>query len=62
MPLAIAMSEAHSNRFADDCGSKDILIGKLEAKLKEQDAQWEKDVAALSVQVSAKLAGGGLVE
>ena len=52
MKDSLAMSELHSNRFADDCGAKDTLIGKLEAKLKEQDAQWEKDVAALSVQVS----------
>jgi chromosome segregation ATPase len=50
----LALSEAHSNHFACDSQTKDSLIHKLEVKLKDQDKQWEDDVAALTSQLATE--------
>ena len=47
----LSVSEAHFKGFAEDGKSKDGLIQRLQDKLKEQDSQWEKDIAALSQQL-----------
>ena len=48
----IVQHEAHSIHFAEACSGKDSLVEKLESKLKEQDAQWEKDIQSLSAQMA----------
>jgi len=50
----LRMSEAHAEQFAKDCSAKDSLIQNLEHKLRQQDKQWEQDVASLSAQVAGE--------